>query len=79
MRRVSIRDVRSHLADLLAEVRSGHSVTITRHGREVARLVPTDRGAVTLPDRTEERKAMLRKGAKPRRSTVVRMRDEERA
>ncbi|HXC53277.1 MAG TPA: hypothetical protein VN634_20500 [Candidatus Limnocylindrales bacterium] len=41
--------------------------------------MPTDRGAVTLPDRTEERKAMLRKGAKPRRSTVVRMRDEERA
>jgi len=79
MRRVSIRDVRSHLADLLAEVGSGQTVAITRHGREVARLVPTDRGAAMLPSRTEERKAMLKKGAKPRRSTVVRMRSEERA
>ncbi len=79
MRRVSIRDFRSQLADLLAEVGSGHTVAITRHGREVARLMPTDRGAVTLSDRTDERRAMLKKGAKPRRSTVVRMRSDERA
>ena len=79
MRSVSIRDVRSHLADLLAEVGSGHTVAITRRGREVARLVPTDRAESALPSRAEERKAMLKKGARPRRSTVVRMRSEERA
>ena len=79
MRSVSIRDVRSHLADLLAEVGSGQTVAITRRGQEVARLVPTDRAALALPSRAEERRAMLKKGAKPRRSTVVRMRGEERA
>jgi len=79
MRSVSIRDVRSHLADLLAEVGSGQTVTITRRGREVARLVPTDRAALALPSRADQRRAMLKNGAKSRRSTVVRMRDEERA
>lgn len=79
MRSVSIRDVRNHLAELLAEVGSGATVAITRHGQEVARLVPTDRAALTLPSRAEERRAMLKKGTRPRRSTVVRMRSEERA
>lgn len=79
MRSVSIRDVRSHLADLLAEVGSGQTVAITRRGQVVARLVPIDRAPLSLPGRADERRAMLKKGAKPPRSTVVRMRSEERA
>jgi prevent-host-death family protein len=34
---------KTHLARLLDEVEAGNSVTITRHGREVARLVPPSR------------------------------------
>jgi len=79
MRNVSIREVRSHLADLLTEVCSGQTVAITRRGQEVARLVPTDRAVPVLPSRSEQRRAMLASGAKAGRSTVARMRDEERA
>jgi prevent-host-death family protein len=79
MRSVSIRDLRQHLAELLAEVGSGQTIAITRRGQEVARLVPTDRAVPALPSRAEERRAMLKNGAKPGPSTVVRMRDGERA
>jgi len=34
---------KTHLARLLDEVAQGKTVTITRHGREVARLVPASR------------------------------------
>lgn len=33
-------EAKTHLARLLDEVERGKTVTITRHGREVARLVP---------------------------------------
>lgn len=33
-------DAKTHLPRLLDEVERGDSVTITKHGREVARLVP---------------------------------------
>lgn len=33
-------DAKTHLPRLLAEVERGDSITITRHGRAVARLVP---------------------------------------
>ncbi len=79
MRIFSIRDVRSHLADLLAVVGSGQAVAITRRGKVVARLVPTERAALALPSRAHQRRAMLKNGAKSRPSMVVRMRDEERA
>lgn len=42
-------EAKTHLARLLDEVEGGGSVTITRHGREVARLVPASRG-IAHPD-----------------------------
>jgi prevent-host-death family protein len=33
-------EAKTHLPRLLAEVEAGNSVTITKHGRPVARLVP---------------------------------------
>jgi prevent-host-death family protein len=33
---------KTHLAELLGRVEAGGSITITRHGRPVARLVPVD-------------------------------------
>jgi prevent-host-death family protein len=37
---VSVYEAKTHLSRLLAEVEAGGDVTITRHGRPVARLVP---------------------------------------
>jgi len=39
---IGVRELRDHLSRHLAEVRSGHTVTITDHGRPIARIVPID-------------------------------------
>lgn len=39
---VGVRELRDGLSRHLAEVRAGHTVTITDHGRPVARIVPVD-------------------------------------
>lgn len=38
--KVGIRELRDGLSRHLAEVRRGHSVTVTEHGRVIARIVP---------------------------------------
>ncbi len=40
MKKLGVYDAKTHLARLLDEVEKGESITITRHGRPVARLVP---------------------------------------
>ena len=40
---VGVRELRNNLSRHLAEVRAGHTVTVTDHGRPVARIVPVDR------------------------------------
>ena len=40
MKQVGVYEAKTHLAHLLNEVERGETVTITRHGRPVARLVP---------------------------------------
>jgi prevent-host-death family protein len=40
---VGIRELRDGLSRHLAEVRGGRTVTVTDHGRPVARIVPVDR------------------------------------
>ena len=37
---VSAADARRRFAEILRKVRSGRSVTVTRHGKPVARIVP---------------------------------------
>lgn len=45
MTEVSIRDLRNHGGEVIDAVASGESITVTRQGRPVARLVPiTERG-----------------------------------
>ena len=39
---VGIRELRDGLSRYLAAVRSGRTVTVTDHGRPVARIVPVD-------------------------------------
>lgn len=38
-----VRDLRDHLSRYLELVRNGEEVTVTDHGKAVARLVPLDR------------------------------------
>jgi prevent-host-death family protein len=40
---VGIRELRDNLSRHLAEVRAGHTVTVTDHGQPVARIVPVGR------------------------------------
>ncbi|HST48859.1 type II toxin-antitoxin system Phd/YefM family antitoxin [Jatrophihabitans sp.] len=40
---VGIKDLRDNLSRHLASVRDGHTVTVTDHGRPVARIVPAGR------------------------------------
>lgn len=42
MKKVSIQDLKPQLSAVLAEVESGSTVEITRHGKPVARLTPVD-------------------------------------
>lgn len=37
-----VRELRDHLSRYLEVVREGHEVTVTDHGKAVARLVPLD-------------------------------------
>lgn len=39
---VGVRELRDGLSRHLATVREGHTITVTDHGRPVARIVPVD-------------------------------------
>jgi prevent-host-death family protein len=42
MKQVGVYDAKTHLPRLLEEVEAGETITITRHGKPVARLVPVE-------------------------------------
>jgi prevent-host-death family protein len=54
MRQVGVYDAKTHLARLLDEVERGETVTITRHGRPVARLVPLNPNRRSVQEAIEE-------------------------
>ncbi len=39
--RVGVRQLKEHLSEYLSQVKSGGTVVVTEHGRQVARIVPT--------------------------------------
>jgi prevent-host-death family protein len=41
---IGVYQAKTHLPELLVKVAHGEQVTITRHGRAVARIVPVDSG-----------------------------------
>jgi prevent-host-death family protein len=43
---VGVRALRDELSRHLAQVRKGHTVTVTDHGRVIARIVPADQPTV---------------------------------
>lgn len=40
---IGVRELRDSLSRHLASVRDGHVITVTDHGRPVARIIPVDR------------------------------------
>ena len=70
-------DAKTHLPRLLAEVERGNSVTITKHGRPVARLVPVG-GSAHLPDVVAEL-LEVRRGVRRGRTSVRSMIEQGRA
>lgn len=78
MREIGSFAAKTHLSELLAAVEAGETVTITRRGRPVARLVPV----APAPERTAAlaRLAALRAriGEGPTRAEILSARDEGR-
>jgi prevent-host-death family protein len=77
MKTVGAYEAKTHLPHLLALVEGGDSVTITKHGREVARLVPVGRTPVdagATVDSLREARRNVRRG----KLSVRRMIDEGR-
>lgn len=75
---INMSEARRRLSDLVRAAERGESVTITRRGKEVARLVPPEQKALKpLPDLTEFRASIKVKG-KPLSEIVKEMRAEER-
>ena len=53
MKQVGVYDAKTHLPKLLDEVERGETVTITRHGRPIARLVPVRGNQLTVAEAIE--------------------------
>lgn len=81
---IGVRELRDALSRHLASVREGHTITITDHGRPVARIVP-----IGVPTKLEQlitegkvTPAARRKGPRPRpiktAATVSDLVDEQR-
>ncbi|WP_052372561.1 type II toxin-antitoxin system Phd/YefM family antitoxin [Amycolatopsis taiwanensis] len=47
---VGIRSLRNHLSRYLDEVKEGKAVTVTEHGRPIARIVPIEQARSTLEE-----------------------------
>jgi prevent-host-death family protein len=57
MKQVGIFEAKTHLSSLLDEVEKGVEITITRHGRPVAKLVQAR--AEVSPEEVEKRRAAI--------------------
>jgi len=78
MTTVGIYELKAKISELVARAEKGEEVTITRHGRPVARLLPVD-----LPDAEEVRRAIqeirrLRRGNRLRGLTTKELVEEGR-
>ena len=62
MKTVGTFDAKTHLSTLLEQVERGEEITITRHGKAVARLVPVGAVSRARLDDTVARLKAFRKG-----------------
>jgi len=75
---ISVKEARGNLSALLSKVEHGEEITITRHGKKIARLVPPAKGKnKTLPGLNDFRSAIKVKG-KSLSQTVIGLRNAER-
>ena len=77
MTSIGAYEAKTNLPRLLDEVAAGATVTITKHGREVARLVPVDAPTGTSTDVAAALRA-ARKGVRRGRHLVAAMKEEGR-
>ena len=77
MTSVGAYEAKTHLPRLLDEVAAGATVTITRHGRDVARLVPVDAPTGTAAEIAAHLRA-ARRGVTRGDLQVADLRDEGR-
>jgi len=75
---VSMSEARRNFSDLVRAAERGESVTITRRGKQVARIVAAEQEPLRpLPELSEFR-ASIKVSGKPLSQTVADMRAEER-
>jgi prevent-host-death family protein len=73
MHTIGVYEAKTHLTRLLDEVERGEAITITRHGREVARLVPADPSAASAElviAALREARRGVRRGRRPARKMI---------
>ncbi|NTV13074.1 MAG: type II toxin-antitoxin system prevent-host-death family antitoxin [Desulfobulbaceae bacterium] len=73
---VNIKEARSQLSSLLTRVNQGEEVTVTRHGKKVACLVPPQ-GVERLPSLTDFRSSLPFQDV-PLSGAVIESREQER-
>ncbi|MBP7864638.1 MAG: type II toxin-antitoxin system prevent-host-death family antitoxin [Acidobacteria bacterium] len=74
---INVREARSRLRALLEKVQDGESVTLTRRGEPVARIIPPEKSVKRLPSLEEFRRA-LRVSGEPVSAVLDRERNEGR-
>ncbi|MFD6399703.1 type II toxin-antitoxin system Phd/YefM family antitoxin [Nocardia sp. NPDC060249] len=62
---IGVRELRDRLSSHLAEVRAGRTVTVTDHGKPIARIVPVDRLTALEQLRAEGRVQPARQRKQP--------------
>lgn len=77
MKTVGAYEAKTHLPSLLEQVENGESITITKHGREVARLVPVRRTSCA-PNEIVAALRVARKGVRRGNDSVRDMIDDGR-
>jgi prevent-host-death family protein len=75
MRSVGAYEAKTHLPSLLEQVERGETITITKHGREVARLIPVTPTSTT-PDEVIAALRAARSGVRIGRLSVRDMIDD---
>lgn len=73
----SIKEARSTFSALIDRVQSGETISITRHGKQAAYIVPSKTAGTKLPSLKQFR-ARIKSAQSPLSDTVVRSRDEAR-
>jgi prevent-host-death family protein len=76
--RVPLAEAKNKLSELLDRVSQGEEITITRHDRDIARLIPASRPSRETIQRAIEAMTQLRKGTRASVAEIVAWKNEGR-